>query len=161
MVLNPFRARNNTLRVEQLRALSLFADLSPSEVAIVEALLHERDYLKDEVIFDEGDEGQAIYIVLDGEVLICRQGEPVSGRLAILGPGTFFGDVALIDDAPRTAQARTQTKARLAVFFRADFLGLMETHAVIASKISLQLARNMGRRLREATLAASGTHQHL
>ena len=161
MILNPFRARGSTPRLEQLRALSLFADLSPPELAIVDALLHERDYLKGEVIFDEGDEGQAIYIVLGGEVLICRQGDPVDGRLATLAAGTFFGDVALIDDSPRTAQARTETDAHLAVFFRADFLGLMETHAVIASKISLQLARNMGRRLRDAVRANGGTHQHL
>lgn len=161
MVLNPFRARSTTPRLEKLSALSLFVDLSSAELAIIDGLLHERDYLNDEIIFDEGEEGQAIYIVLDGEVLICRQGEPETGRLAVLGAGTFFGDVALLDDSPRTAQARASTSCRLAVFFRADFLGLMETHAVIASKISLQLARNMGKRLRDAVLGAPVTHQHL
>ena len=161
MVLNPFRRKNSTPRQEKLRALALFVELSSAELAIVDGLLHERDCLKDEVIFDEGEDGQAIYIVIEGEVLICRQGEPQTGRLALLGPGTFFGDVALIDDSPRTAQARAADDCRLAVFFRADFLGLMETHAVIASKISLQLARNMGRRLREAMLGAAVTHQHL
>lgn len=161
MLPNPFRVRSNSPRLGQLRALSLFADLSPSELAIVDGLLHERDYLKDEVIFDQGDEGQAIYFVLEGEVVICRQGEPVSGRLATLGPGTYFGDVALLDDSPRTAQARTSQNSRLAVFFRADFLGLMETHALIASKIALQLARNMGSRLRDAVGMAPATHQHL
>lgn len=161
MVFNPFHFRNSTPRQDQLRALSLFVELTPSELAIVDGLLHERNYLKNEVVFDEGEEGQAIYIVLSGEVLICRQGEPETGRLATLGPGTFFGDLALLDDAPRTAQARAADDCQLVVFFRADFLGLMETHAVIASKISLQLARNMGRRLRDAMLGAPVTHQHL
>jgi len=161
LVLNPFRSRNRTPRQEKLRALSLFVDLAPTELAIVDGLLHERDYLKGEVVFDEGEEGQAIYIVLDGGMLICRQGEPDSGRFATLGPGTFFGDVALLDDSPRTAQARAAENSRLAVFFRADFLGLMETHAVIASKISLQLARSMGRRLREAALGSPTAHRHL
>ena len=161
MVFNPFHFRNSTPRQDKLRALALFVDLAPSELAIVDGLLHERGYLKDEVIFDAGEEGQAIYIVLAGEVLICRQGEPDSGRLATLGAGTFFGDLALLDESPRTAQALAADNCRLVVFFRADFLGLMETHAVIASKISLQLARNMGRRLRDAMLGAPATHQHL
>lgn len=161
MVLNPFRTRKNSPRLEQLRATVLFAELSPPELAMIDGVLHERDYLAGEVIFDEGDDGEAIYIVLDGEVLICRQGEPLAGRLATLLAGDFFGDLALIDDAPRTAQARAQGNARLAVFFRADFLELMQTHAVIASKVSLQLARVMGRRLREVMAAAPATHQHL
>lgn len=147
-------------RLERLRALSLFVNLTPRELQIVDGLLHERDYLKDEVIFDEGEEGQAIYIVLEGTVLICRQDRPVEGRIAELGTGTFFGDLALLDNAPRVAQARAATACRLAVFFRADFLGLLETHALIASKISLQLARHIGIRLREATLGAR-QDQHL
>jgi CRP-like cAMP-binding protein len=161
LVLNPFRSRSSTPRLDSLRALSLFVDLAPAELAIIDGLLHERDYLKDEVVFDQGEDGQAIYIVLDGDVLICRQGEPETGRLAVLRPGTFFGDVALLDDSPRTAQARAAANCRLAVFFRADFLGLMETHAVIASKISLQLARHMGQRLRDTVRGAPATHQHL
>ena len=161
MIRNLFRLRKNSPRLEQLRGLSLFGELSPSERAIVDGLLHERDYLKDEVIFDEGDEGQAIYIVLAGEVVICRQGEPVKGRLATLGPGSFFGDVALLDNSPRAAQARAGENSRLAVFFRADFLALMETHALIASKIALQLARCMGARLREAAQRSPASHQHL
>jgi CRP-like cAMP-binding protein len=158
--LNPFR-RNYTPRLERLRALSLFGDLSPRELAIVDALLHERDYLKDEIVFDEGEEGQAIYIVLDGTVLICRQGEPESGLLATVNAGDFFGDIALLENLPRSAQARAAEDCRLAVFFRDDFLGLMETHGVVASKISLQLARNMGRRLRDAAIGSGAVHRHL
>lgn len=161
MIRNLFRLRKTSPRLEQLRGLSLFGELSPSERAIVDGLLHEREYLKDEVIFDEGEDGQAIYIVLDGEVVICRQGDPAKGRLATLGPGTFFGDVALLDNTPRTAQARAAENSRLAVFFRADFHDLMRTHGLIASKISLQLARGMGARLREAARTAPATHQHL
>jgi CRP-like cAMP-binding protein len=60
-----------------------------------------------------------------------------------------FGDMALLDDSPRTAQARAMENCELAVFFRADFLGLMETDAVIGYKISLTLARLVGQRLRD------------
>ncbi len=144
-----FSKNDNSPRLEQLRSLSLFSTLSPRELGTVDGLLHERSYLKDEVIFDEGEEGQALYIVMSGKVTICRQGRPAAGRIADVGAGRLFGELALLDDAPRAAQARAAENCILAVLFRADFLGLLETHAVIASKISLQLARHIGQRLRE------------
>ena len=122
-------------------------------------MLHERHFLKDEVIFDKGDEGQAIYIIIDGSVSIWPQGKPVDGQLIELGPGTFFGDLALLDDSVRSAQARAAMNTTLAVFFRADFMSLLETHGLIASKISLQLARHIGKRLREQhNVANAGQH---
>ncbi len=137
-------------RLVQIQALSLFSTLSPRQLKVVDGLLHERSYLNDEIIFDEGEEGQALYIVMSGKVLICRQGQPVTGKLVELVPGMQFGELALLDDAPRAAQARAAENSTLAVFFRADFLNLLETHAVIASRISLQLARHIGRNLRQA-----------
>ena len=148
-----FLSKKSTPRVERLRALSLFVDLTPREMKIVDGLLHERQFLQGEVIFDEGDEGQAIYIIIDGSVLIRRRGQ---GPIIELGAGTFFGDLALLDDSVRSAQVRAATNTTVAVFFRADFMGLLETHGLIASKISLQLARHLGRRLREANAASRG-----
>ena len=182
-MVNLFRPRKTTPRLERLRNLGLFVNLTPAELQIVDGLLHEREYLAGEVIFDEGEEGQAIYIVASGEVLICRQeqgalgreaqldlNEPPAfhprrrqgdtGRLAQLGPGTFFGELALLDNSPRSAQARAATACQLIVFFRDDFVGLLDTHARIASKISRELARHLGARMREMALAAGG-HQHL
>ena len=154
-----FKKKADTPRMERLRALSLFVNLTPGELKIVDGLLHERQFLKDEVIFDKGDEGQAIYIVIEGNVLIWPQGRPVEGKIIELGPGTFFGDLALLDDTVRSAQARAAVNTTLAVFFRADFMSLLESHGLIATKISLQLARHIGRRLREQhNVAISGQH---
>lgn len=151
-----FAPRKPSPRLERLRALSLFSQLQPAELRIIDGLMHERHYQAGEVIFDEGEDGQGIYIVLDGEVLIRRQhGETDGVHIARLGPGTFFGDMALLDSLPRAAQARALVPARMAVFFREDFIGLMETHARIASKIALQLAREMAHRLRHGALGES------
>ncbi|MEZ5613847.1 MAG: cyclic nucleotide-binding domain-containing protein [Rhodocyclaceae bacterium] len=151
-----FSKDEDSPRLKQLRALSLFSTLSPRELKTVDGLLHERSFLQDEVIFDQGEEGQALYIIESGKVLICRQGQPTGGRIAELGPGRLFGELALLDNSPRAAQARAVENCTLAVLFRADFLGLLETHAVIASKIALQLARHIGQRLRE-TVNAPGS----
>lgn len=148
-MLNFFYRRKSSERLCVLEKLSLFVDLTRREMKIVDGFVHERRFLKDEVIFDDGEEGQAIYIVLVGSVLICRQGQ--SGQpLAVLERGGFFGELALLDDAPRMAQARAAEDCSLLVLFRGDFLNLMQSHALIASKIALQLARHLGQRLRAA-----------
>ena len=134
-------------RIAQIRQLFLFATLRPRELRVVDGLLHERSYLKDEIVFDEGEEGQALYVVLSGRVLICRQGDPVAGRIAEFAPGALFGELALLDGAPRTAQARAAEDCQLAALSRSDFNGLVDTHGAIASKIALQLARDLGKKL--------------
>lgn len=132
-----------------LRSVSLFSEIATGELRTIRGLLHHRTYLKDEVIFDEGEEGQAIYFILRGKVLICRQGKPVEGMIAELGVGQCFGEMALLDNAPRMAQVRAIEDCSLDVLFREDFLRLIHTHSHIASKLSLQLARMMGERLRQ------------
>lgn len=132
-----------------LRTVSLFHTLGTGELRTIDNLLHQRAYLKDEIIFDEGEEGQAVYFILSGKVLICRQGRPVDGAIAELGAGQCFGELALLDDQPRMAQVRAAEDCALAVLFRDDFLGLLHTHAAIASKLSLELARLLGSRLRD------------
>jgi CRP/FNR family transcriptional regulator, cyclic AMP receptor protein len=176
-VVNLFRPRKTSPRMERLHTLSLFVNLTRAELQIVDGLLHERNYLAGEVIFDEGEEGQAIYIIAAGEVQICRQEDTDAGAheqgasyprrrqgdtgvVAQLGPGTFFGELALLDNSPRSAQARATSPCQLIVFFRDDFVGLLDTHARIASKISRELACHLGTRLRMMALAI-GAHQHL
>ena len=163
-----FQPKKTSARLDRLHELSLFVDLTPAELAIVDSLLHERNYLEGEVIFDEGDEGQAIYIIASGEVLIARQDQAPhvhadgqdhalshprrrrgdTGRVAQLGPGNFFGELALLDNSPRSAQARAASACKLFVFFRDDFVGLLDTHARLATKISRQLACHLGARVR-------------
>jgi len=140
-------------RIGQIRQLGLFATLKPRELRVIDDLLQERRYLKDEIIFDEGEEGQTLYIVLSGKVLICRQGEPEIGLIAEVPAGVLFGELALLDGAPRAAQARADEDCVLASLSRADFKNLIETNAVIASKIAFQLAWELGQKLREGFLA--------
>ncbi len=136
-------------RLHRLKKSALFDSLTPLELKIVDGLLHERHYLADEIVFDEGEEGQALYLITSGRVVIRRAQGDESLLVADLGPGSVFGDLALLDNSARTAQARAMANCELSVFFRADFMGLMETDAVIGYKISLALARLMGQRLRD------------
>lgn len=141
--------KNEQARIKQIRQLGLFSTLNSRELRVIDDLLQERRYLKDEIIFDEGEEGQTLYIVLSGSVLICRQGEPETGRIAEIPEGVLFGELALLDGAPRSAQARAAEDCVLASLSRADFRNLIEINAGIASKIAYQLARELGKRMRE------------
>jgi CRP-like cAMP-binding protein len=148
--LNPRRERSP--RTTRLRQLGPFSALTRRERRVVEGLLHERHYLAGEIIFDEGEEGQALYLVLEGRVLICRQGEPETGKIVDVEVNGIFGELALLDGAPRAAQARAAEDCVLASLSRGDFDSLLQSHAVISSKIALQLARQLGAQLRKRYL---------
>ncbi len=136
-------------RLHRLKNSALFSSLTALELRIVDGLMHERRYLSQEIVFDQGEEGQALYLITSGRVAISRANGSQFDVVAELGPGSVFGDLALLDDTPRNAQARAMENCQLAVFFRADFLSLMETDAIIGYKISLALARLIGQRLRD------------
>jgi predicted PurR-regulated permease PerM len=121
--------------IQDLRSVPLFYDLDSHELCALDDLLHQRTYLRDEIIFDQNEEGQAIYFVLSGKVGIYR--DCCQKSIAELEVGQFFGERALLEDAPRVAQARAESECLLAVLFREDFLHLLQTHPEIAEKISL------------------------
>ena len=152
-MLGLFQGRNETPRLGTLRQLALFSTLSRLELRVVDGLLHERRFLKGEIIFDEGEEGQALHVVITGRVLICKQGEPEAGRITEIDAGVAFGELALLENAPRALQARAAEDCVMASLARGDLESLLDTHAVIASKILLQLARHLGRQLRDRTTA--------
>ena len=87
-------------------------------------------------------------------VLICHPGQG-ERPIARLVAGNLFGEMALIEDSPRVAQAKAAEPTELAVLFRGDFERLMESHAQIASSIAIQLARLLGRRLRQMVSSES------
>lgn len=140
MLLRYFHQRAEPAHLTVLRDVPLFSGLSTHELSTLDDLLHHRSYLRDEIIFDQNEEGQAIYFVLSGEVQIKRQvltgSKPKSLTIAEIGPGQFFGERALLQDAPRIAQARATEDCVMAVLFREDFLRLLQTHPEIAEKIA-------------------------
>ena len=150
-------AQNNP-RLQLLKNVVLFKDLTMRDLAMVNSLMHERDYIADEVIFDEGEEGQGLFVVLSGRVKISLPAN-VDQVLIELGPGAFFGEVALLDQSIRTAQARAIEDTTIVALFRAEFYSLLETHSSIASRISFQLAKVLAARLRQAVLNTSRHHE--
>lgn len=134
MLLDYFRRGTEPLHLTVLGDVPLFSGLTTHDLNTLDDLLHQRSYVRDEIIFDQGEEGQAIYFVLSGKVFIRQEDQPDS--VAKLCCGEFFGERALLEDAPRVAQARASEDCLLAVLFREDFLGLLHTYPQIAAKIT-------------------------
>jgi CRP-like cAMP-binding protein len=90
---------------ELLGQVGLFSDLSAAELVGLAALMRPRPYAKDEVIYLRGDAGTAFYVIASGKVKIALT-SPEGKELILrrLGPGGFHGELALLDNEPRSAE---------------------------------------------------------
>lgn len=130
---------------EVLRRVPLFSELSPADFQRVMEVARERSYPKNSVILFEDDPGDALYVVGAGQVKVVLIGE--DGReviLSVLGEGEFFGEMALIDDEPRSAHVIAMEDSTLVVLRREDFQPILNSTAAIA----IALLRELSRRLR-------------
>ncbi len=98
------------------------------------------------VILDEGAAGQACYVVVDGRVAVLRKGR----KVAEIGPGEIFGEIALLDRLPRTATCRALTDVTLLEFKQRDFESVLKESPTITRKLLTAMAS----RLREADARA-------
>jgi CRP-like cAMP-binding protein len=128
-----------------LQNVPLFSQLAAPELQRVVDVARERAYPKNSVILFEDDPGDALYVVAQGQVKVVLIGE--DGReviLSVLGPGEFFGEMALIDDEPRSAHVIAMEDSALLVLRREDFQGILRQ----SPGLGLALLRELSRRLR-------------
>jgi len=132
-----------------IRKVPIFESLSKKEILAVEKLIHKRQYSINEDIFREKDPGGGMYIVMDGSVSIVKnQGGSTEKTLATLENGDFFGEIALLDESPRTATAISLEETSILGFYRTDLYELVERRPKLAIKIIVNLARVVSERLR-------------
>ena len=132
-----------------LKKVPIFSDLTPKELAEVEKIVHQRRYKKSETIIHDGDPGLGMYIIVSGSVEIVEEDETAGKKtLAKLSDGSFFGDMALLDEEPRSASAIALVDSDIMGFFRPDFLDLIYRKPKLGIKVLLALARVIGERLR-------------
>ena len=130
----------SSVGLEALRRCRLFARLDEARLAPVAASLRSRRYRSDETIFHQDDPGDALHVVAAGAVKIvlpsAEDDEPAI--IATLRPGDFFGELALFDDAPRSATAIALGATETLVLRRETFLALIDEdpslrHALLSS----------------------------
>jgi CRP-like cAMP-binding protein len=133
--------------IAQLANVPLFSGCSQKDLQTVARAVKDIKHKAGTVVAREGDPGVGLFIITDGSTDVTVGGKP----MAKLGPGDFFGEIALLDGGPRTATVTAVTDIRLLGLTEWVFRGLMVEHAEIAVKV----LQSMAGRLRTATKEAT------
>ncbi len=137
--------------IDILKNLGLFAELNYGALKELAFLFRERVCQTGETIFEENDAGSSLLVILSGEVRITQRAD-VSGEetLTVLKKGDFFGEMALLEELPRSATAIAHLDTFLMEISRERFLRFVEKDPASGVKILIPLARSLSARLREA-----------
>jgi SulP family sulfate permease len=136
-----------------LRSLMVFQDLSEDQLKVVQKYLQPKSFRKGDIIFEEGEPGDGIYFILGGyvSVLAGLTGDGRARRLATFAEGVFFGDMAILEDQPRSATVRAETDTEVLFMPKEEFWRLTDSEPAIASRMLLGIAREVSYRLRVTT----------
>ena len=129
-----------------LANVPLFADLDAASLRQLAAAAHRRAFQAGEMIFHRGDPGQVLYVIRQGTVkigLTSQEGQEVA--LAVLGPGECFGELALLDGQPRSADAQALEQVHAYSLRRSEFIGVVMREP----RIAIQVMQVLSQRLRQ------------
>ncbi len=137
-------------REEQLARVPFFEGLTREALGLIAQVATEESHATGTKLFQFGDAGDKLFVVLEGKVRISRE---VAGMgeeaLAVLGPGEVFGEMSLLDEAPRSADARVHESCRVLVIRKEAFDDLLYLHKDLAYEVLWNSVRILGMRLRE------------
>jgi CRP-like cAMP-binding protein len=141
------RAPKNAEIVATLQSIPLFAACTKKELASVAGIVHVQEFAAGRQIVVQGREGTGLHVIVDGTVKV-----EVDGRARRkLGPGGFFGEIALLDNGPRTATVTAETPVRTFSIVSWQFRGLLEEQP----RLALRMLEEVCRRLRVIDTKAS------
>jgi CRP/FNR family cyclic AMP-dependent transcriptional regulator len=135
------RELNDSFVVLMLKGLHIFADLDDKSLLELGRLFKEKIFDQQEIIFEEGSIGNTMMIITSGE--------EAEEALVILKKGDVFGEMALLEDLPRSATTIAHTNVITLEISREDFLNYIHKNSEIGVKILLKLSRILSSRLRE------------
>lgn len=124
---------------EFLAKVPIFANCSPEEIAAIASVAQESGFQPGQIIVTQGTPGQAFYLILAGRVEILRDGQ----SLGAFGAGDFFGEMSLLDQAPRSATIRAIDYTSCIMLSSWDFKALLERYPSIAVKLLEVLSRRL------------------
>lgn len=134
-----------------LQRVPVFRGVPRRQMGILFKALAARNYHRGEVLFSEGDIGRALFILESGRVELTQQGPAGrSQRLALLEPGDYFGEMALIEERPRTATATALEEVRAYLLYKTELARLLHHAPVVAATILAHLVEILSARLRTA-----------
>lgn len=138
----------------------LFKTLDKRDLGYLSNFVYERVYQEQEAVFEQGERGIGMYIIVKGRVAIKTQGPQGEHLVTTLGEGSFFGEIALVEEnSVRSATAVPLEKSIIVGFFKPDLREILERKPDVGVKILFQLCTVLARRLVETTDRISQTKQ--
>ncbi|GIR23377.1 cAMP-binding protein [bacterium] len=142
--------RKESNEILTLKQVPVFKDFQYSDFRELENLMHKREYKAGDYIFKNRAPGEGMYIIVKGNVKITVGTRSKKENVfANLTDGEFFGELALFDDEPRSANAIATENTQLLGFFTQDLMTLQERNPVLGQKILFNLGGLLGERLRK------------
>lgn len=134
---------------ELLHNSILFKGCGKESIEVALGLFHERQIKQNATIFTEHMAAEALYIVKTGNVRITvMAGEGEEAGLLLLGPGEFFGELALVQESTRLVTARAETPVDLLILTRKDFQSLLEIDPPTAAKMIMTITKLLAMRIK-------------
>lgn len=144
-------AAESAISPAELRNIGLFGALSDDVLEHLATLLTVETPPAGATLFREGENANAMFVVINGEVEVLKKSKrAVEARVAVLGPGDWFGEMSIVDIQPRSATVRALAPSRLLRVTAADLDALYRHDLRSYAIIILNLARELSRRLRVA-----------
>ncbi|MEW5799646.1 MAG: cyclic nucleotide-binding domain-containing protein [Bacteroidota bacterium] len=144
-----FKAKIKPASIEEmLSKIPVFEKLEAKELRQIAGIVHRRQYAKGEYVFYQGDPGLGMYVVEKGKVGIVVGDNGTQQEVTEMDDGDFFGEIALLDESPRSASVIVKEDSQLIGFFRPDLFDVIEKTPKTGLKIVMKLAEMIGERLR-------------
>jgi CRP-like cAMP-binding protein len=140
---------NQDTKVEALKRAPLFEGLSKKELTQLARVSEDLEVPAGKVLCKEGDIGHEFFVIIDGQVEVTRNGQPVATR----GSADFVGEIALLEQTTRTATVTAKTPLRLFVLTSSSFKTLIDDNPSVERKVLRALARRVIELSRDPTLA--------
>jgi len=138
--------------IDSLRAIPLFASVGDEDLESIASLLIERRFPKNKTIVEEGLAGDYMYLICEGRVKVTKlSGDGREKILEMLEAGSFFGEMSLLDSAPRSASVKALTDVRILALARKDFLSALRR----STDLALEVIKELTQRLRQQDEQAS------
>jgi CRP-like cAMP-binding protein len=133
-------------KIQHLSQVQMFSSLNKKELGLIARAADVVTVKPGTEIVTQGKPGHEFYLIMSGQASVRRNGR----KVATLGPGAYFGELALLDQGPRSATVVAETDAELAIIGQREFLGVLNQ----VPAVSLKLLSSMAARLREADTKA-------
>ena len=133
------RLFNQDTKVQALKRVPLFEGLSRKELADLARVTDDLEVPTGQVLCKEGDTGHEFFVIVEGEIDVTKGGKMVAQR----DGGEFVGEIALLENVPRTATVTATTPLRLFVLTRQDFRQLVDANRTVEQKVMRALARRV------------------